>query len=115
MGFLRFSAKFVLFFKGARVMSKGYGTDKILSLSVSNQDDHERISAVCRALSVNDRLRIFQSILNKSKNLSEISHELNMPISSVSRHIDTLVETELVSVSYQPGLKGQTKFCCHTK
>ena len=34
-----------------------------------------------------------------------------MPVSSVARHIQILADAQLIFISYQPGLKGHTKFC----
>ena len=88
-------------------------SEKFINLSVANPNDHEMIANIGKALSSPDRIKILYSLLSSPKHLSELSQELQIPISSVSRHIDALAEAKLVFVSYQPGLKGHTKFCSH--
>lgn len=92
-------------------MSDIVSKEKDLFLSVNNERDHDMICKIARALSVPDRVRILKSLLLRSKNLSEISQELDIPVSSVARHIDALAEAQLIFVNYQPGLKGHTKYC----
>ncbi|MBQ9729826.1 MAG: helix-turn-helix domain-containing protein [Clostridia bacterium] len=91
-------------------MEQTKATKKII-LSLDNQEDHESISKVSHALSAPERVRIMQAILSNSKSLSALSMELDLPISSVSRHVDVLEQAGLIDVRYQPGLKGHTKFC----
>ena len=86
-------------------------SEKHLNLKIDKPSDHESIAKIARALSVDVRLEILKYLLNRSVSLSEISKNLNIPISSVSRHIDILEDAGLVVISYQPGLKGHTKFC----
>lgn len=95
-------------------MIKRFGEGKSLSFNIADDGEHERISKVCHALSVPDRLTILKFLIQKPKNLSDLSKDTLIPISSVSRHIDALCEAGLVTVNYQPGLKGQTKFCSVT-
>lgn len=80
-------------------------------LYIDNDNDLQTISKICRALSVPDRVRILKNLLLSSKNLSEISNDLGIPISSVSHHIDILADAQLILIRYQPGPKGHTKFC----
>ena len=84
---------------------------KNLTLNIAEDSDHELIANISRALSVPERIAILKSILLSSKNLSAISEELNMPISSVARHIDVLTDVGLIHTSYLPGPKGHTKYC----
>ena len=86
-------------------------SEKHFNLKIDKPSDHESIAKIARALSVDVRLEILKYLLNRSVSLSEISKNLNIPISSVSRHIDILEDAGLVVISYQPGLKGHTKFC----
>lgn len=86
-------------------------SEKHLNYSLAKQSDHESIAKIARALSVEERLDILKYMLNKSVSISEISKNLNLPISSVSRHIDVLEDAGLIVISYQPGLKGHTKYC----
>lgn len=80
-------------------------------LNVDNLADHEIISNLGRAFSVPERVAILKSLLKSSKNLSMLSEELDMPVSSVARHVDILTEAGLIFTSYQPGPKGHTKYC----
>lgn len=85
--------------------------DKILILNISNSADREEICALGRALAIPDRIRIFNLLQKKTMNLNEIAKELDLPISSVSNHINALVQAQMVGVSYQPGPKGHMKLC----
>lgn len=86
-------------------------SEKHLNYNLGKEADHESIAKIARALSVEERLNILKFMLNKSVSVSEISKSLDIPISSVSRHIDVLEEAGLIVINYQPGLKGHTKFC----
>ena len=85
--------------------------EKHLNLKIDKPSDHAALAKIARALSVDVRLEILKYMLNRSVSLSEISKSLNLPISSVSRHIDILEDAGLIVISYQPGLNGHTKFC----
>lgn len=92
-------------------MSDIISPNKDIMLSVASEHDHDMIVKISRALSVLDRVRILKSLLLHPKNLSDLSAELDIPVSSVSRHIDALNEAQLIFVNYQPGPKGHTKYC----
>ncbi len=83
---------------------------KHLSLNIDNANEHELIAKIAHALSVKERVMILQNLLTSSKNLSTIAQELNIPVSSVARHIEVLVDAGLIYLSYQPGLKGHVKY-----
>ena len=82
-----------------------------LSLSISKDDDCKKLSQICHALSSPERLQILRFLQYKNRSLSDISKELGLPFSSVSRHIDVLSEADLITIQYQPSLKGHAKFC----
>lgn len=84
---------------------------KKVLLCIDNPNDHELVARLGRALSVPERVRIMKSLLSATKSIAEISEELDIPASSVSRHIDVLAEAGLVHVMYKPTLKGHTKYC----
>lgn len=92
-------------------MSNLISPKKDITLSVSDDNDRDTIVKISRALSVPERVRILKSILLTPKSLSALSRELDIPVSSVSRHVDALAEAGLIFVNYQPGPKGHTKFC----
>lgn len=92
-------------------MSDILNPEKNFILHIENEQDHKTIAKLSHALSVPERILILQKLLNTSKSLSTLSEELNIPISSVSRHIDVLSAAGLIIVNYRPGLKGHTKFC----
>ncbi len=92
-------------------MSDFINLEKNFTLQVGDPKDFEMICKVGKALANPERLLILRSILGHPKYLSDISRELNIPISSVSRHIDALADAQLICINYQPGLKGHTKFC----
>ncbi len=86
-------------------------SEKHLNFKINNEGDHAELIKVARAFASDERLKILKYMLNKSVSVSAISKDLDMPISSVSRHIDILSEAGLIVITYQPGLKGHTKYC----
>lgn len=72
-------------------------------LRIENAKDAEEIYRISYALASKDRINIIKSLLKESKTLTELSRELNIPIATVSRHIDILVDADLIFVNYQPG------------
>lgn len=79
-------------------------------LNINNPQDEELIRKCSYALSSPERLKILKN-LTKNKSLSELSQELNIPLSSLSRHVDILADAQLIYLFYQPGPKGHAKFC----
>lgn len=92
-------------------MNELLSINKNIALSVNDTNDHNILCKLSHALSVPERVKILQNILSSSKSVSVIAKELDMPVSSVARHIQILAEAQLIFISYQPGLKGHTKFC----
>lgn len=92
-------------------MSNTLNSESIISLSISNPADSQQILQLAHALSVPDRLKVLQCILQKSVSLAQIQKELDMPITSISRHVNALAEAGLISITYTPGVKGHTKYC----
>lgn len=92
-------------------MSDVLTPQKKVFLCVDNPADHELIAKMGRALSVPERVQIMKSLLNASKSIAAISKELDIPASSVSRHIDVLAEAGLVYVMFKPSPKGHIKYC----
>ncbi len=86
-------------------------SDKHPSFNIDSLNDHVDIAKIAHALSVDVRLQILKYMLNRSVSISAISKDLDIPISSVSRHIDILEDAGLIVITYQPGLKGHTKYC----
>lgn len=80
-------------------------------LKISDSAEHSSIARLAHALSVPERLKILQCILNKSMSLSQIQQELHLPMTSISRHIDVLAKAGLIYITYVPGIKGHVKFC----
>ena len=85
--------------------------DKHIKLNFNKEEDKERIIKLGKALGNRDCMRILELINNLPLNMSEIAKKTNIPISSVSKHIDTLNDAELIHVYYQPSLKGHVKIC----
>ena len=84
-----------------------FSTTQILNILKS--EDVNLIQKKSYALSSIERIRILQNI-SSNKSLSTLSRELNIPSTSLARHIDILAEAKLVSIYYKPGLKGHTKY-----
>ena len=83
---------------------------KHLSLVIADSNEHELITKVARALSVKERVMILKDILTYSKNIPTIAKELNIPESSVTRHVEVLADAGLIYISYLPGIKGHVKY-----
>lgn len=83
---------------------------KNFTVKIDNEEEHDLIVKLGRALAVRERVMILKNVLSASKSLSAIAQELNLPVSSVARHIDVLAEAGLVYLTYKPGLKGHIKF-----
>lgn len=84
---------------------------KNFSFSINNKIHHEDIFKFGKALHSLDRILILELLQGEPRYLIEISKELSLPLSSVSRHIDILAEAGLIFVSYEPGPKGHSKLC----
>ncbi len=83
---------------------------KHLSLMIDDSNEHELITKIARALSVKERVMILKDVLTCSKNIPTISKELNIPESSVTRHVEVLADAGLIYISYLPGIKGHVKY-----
>ena len=92
-------------------MSDKLTPEKKLNFSINDKMQHEDIIKLGKALSIRERLSILELLQGAPKYLVEIAEYLNMPLSSVSRHIDALTEAGLIFVSYKPGPKGHSKLC----
>lgn len=79
--------------------------------SIRQDADLEKIKNVAKALSSIDKLNILRLISKNPMTLSELAKELNLAVSTVSFHVDALVEAQLVCISYRPTAKGHTKLC----
>ena len=86
-------------------------SNKHPSFKIDNVNEHNDILKITRAFASEDRLKILKYLLNRSVNIMSISNDLHMPISSVSRHIDILHDAGLITITFQPGLKGHAKYC----
>lgn len=95
---------------GDKIMSDILTPQKHLTLTIDDEHEHELIAKIARALSVKERVMILKNILTCSKNIPTISKELNIPESSVTRHVDVLADAGLIYISYQPGIKGHSKY-----
>lgn len=84
---------------------------KNVTLSVDDDNCHALIAEFGRAVSVPERLAVLKCILLASKSVPDIAAELNLPASSVARHIDILDKAGLIYTSLQPGPKGHAKYC----
>lgn len=85
--------------------------DKNPVFHINRESDDNRIAKICYALSGEERVQLMRSVLYYPKSISALSNELGIPISNVSRYAEALAEAGLISISYQPGIKGHTKFC----
>jgi len=85
--------------------------EKNLQLNVNNPDDFDAIIRLGKALGNADCMRVFKYLSIKPMNLLELSKLTDLPVSSVSNHVDRLRDAQLIFINYQPGLKGHAKIC----
>jgi len=85
--------------------------EKNISLNIYKEDDLDKIIKLGKAISNKNCLKVFRTVGENPLNMSEISKLTNLPISSVSNHIDALEAADLIYVYYQPSLKGHVKIC----
>lgn len=86
-------------------------SEKEIKLDMNKPEDLDLICKFGKAISNKYCLLIFKEISRKPMNMIEISRKTNIPISSVSKHIDTLQAAQMIFVNHQPGLKGHAKIC----
>lgn len=84
---------------------------KHLRLYIENPDDIEKIAQCGYALSSKERVQILKALIFYQKSISALSKETGISISTISRYAQDLAEAGLISIAYQPGIKGHTKFC----
>ena len=70
-------------------------------------------AAVFRALSSPVRLKILQSLVEKSGglNISEVAEQFRLPLSTAALHVRVLEEAGLIFIQERPGLRGSQKIC----
>lgn len=85
--------------------------EKHIHLSIGNDADFDKICDVAKALSAPERIRILKALYLHPTTLSKLAEELNIPLTSLSRHMDVLSDAQLVRISYRPSLKGHVKYC----
>lgn len=73
--------------------------------------DTERTAMVCKALGNESRLRVLQNLVARPAILSDLAQQLNMPLSSLSAHVDLLEKAGLISVTSLLGSRGGQKRC----
>lgn len=73
--------------------------------------DTQHTAMVCKALASEARLRILQSLVARPAILSELAQQLNLPLSSLSAHVDLLEKAGLISVTSLLGSRGGQKRC----
>ena len=85
--------------------------DKTPTLNLSNDMEAKCIERIAYALSSPERIAIMKHLSSSNKSLTAISTELDIPITTVTRHIDALANAGLIVVNYHPGIKGHAKYC----
>ena len=78
-------------------------------LHLEDAKDEKIIYSFCYALSSADRIRILKSLLRESKSLTALAKELNIPPTTIARHVEILEKAKLVFMNFQPGPKGHSK------
>lgn len=73
--------------------------------------DHEQLKIIGKALSHQLRIDMISLLGETSFTINEIAKQLNIPVSTVTVHIQLLEEAGLVTAAYAPGKHGQKKLC----
>lgn len=81
---------------------------KTLNLSLTEVDYS---SAIMRALSSPDRLRIVSLLGGGSKNVQQLANMLDLPLSTTAAHIRILEDTGIIMSEAVPGIRGSMKLC----
>ncbi|MBQ5926881.1 MAG: helix-turn-helix domain-containing protein [Clostridia bacterium] len=79
--------------------------------NIEDPQEENALLKISYALSSQERINIIKSLLTESKNLTTLSKELDIPMTTLSRHVDVLADAKLIFLNYQPGPKGHTKYC----
>lgn len=82
-----------------------------ISLAINNSEDVDMIYTIARALASKDRIHIMQLLTYSPLSPYELSKRLNLPISSVSNHLNILQEAHLININTKQGAKRHTKMC----
>ncbi len=85
--------------------------ERDIELHLSNENHHEHIVKIGKALSSPIRLNILNLLKNTTLSLQEIANILHLPVSSTALHIKTLEEARLIVTETQPGLHGSMRVC----
>lgn len=83
-------------------------TSKSLNLSLANKKD---ICSIAHALSSELRLNILEILGRNSKNINELSRELDVPVSTIALSVQILIDSGILFAESQPGKRGQMKIC----
>lgn len=71
----------------------------------------EQVSSICHAMSSPIRLRILSLIEEKPLNISELSQQLQIPLSTTAQSIAILEKAGLIISTSKPGVRGAQKLC----
>ena len=94
-------------------MSDHLFLDKNPTIHLDDDVESKYIERIAYALSSPERIAIMRHLAYSNKSLSALSSELNIPITTVTRHVNALAEAGLIVLNYQPGIKGHAKYCAH--
>ncbi len=76
-----------------------------------NISEPERILPVAKALSSPERLRILRCLGQRSMNVQELAHALDLPVSSTALHIRVLEDAGIIMSESLPAARGAMKLC----
>ena len=79
-------------------MDKQMEAENILNYRLSDPTDERDICRLGRALSVPERLKILRVLQEKPYSIVEIASLLDLPVSSVSFHVNVLEEAKLIRI-----------------
>jgi predicted transcriptional regulator len=79
---------------------------------VLNPDtDPQRLELIFKALGSTPRIRILRLLADRLLNVSEVAHELDIPVSTANVHINILTKAGLLLSEHRPATRGSQKVC----
>lgn len=81
-------------------------------LDIENEEDFDKFSLICGALSDKKRLHILRHLQKPPYKFSirELAREFNMPISTIVHHLEVLEKAHLINMRYRNDSKKECKF-----
>ena len=80
-------------------------------INISNKNNNDKVLAIAKALSTNERLEILNLLQKNSMTVSEISKYFYMSASTATFHLKLLKNAGLINIEMLPSKKGKIQIC----